>query len=211
MNRLSCLALVAVAFAASRTAVAQYPYGYGGGYHASTAAEGAARGMADVVRSAGAANLMNSAAAQNYQQAYSSYLDNRLQATDTYFQMRQANTQYRAAAAGPRPTQEDLVRYSESRVPKSLSSSQADPLTGQIAWPIVLTDKAFSDKTAALEKLFADRAAHHGQVTLDEMQDILSLTGSLDEELKARIKDYPPQQYVKAKSFLSSLAYEVNN
>ena len=65
--------------------------GPGSYHHASTAAEGAARGMADVVRSAGAANLMNSEAAINIEDARSKYIDNRMQATNTYFQMKTVN------------------------------------------------------------------------------------------------------------------------
>src|SRR5687768_6794213 len=73
------------------------PYGGWGGYHyhSSTEVEGAQRGFADFIRSAGAANLMNSEAASKYEDARKKYLENRLQATQTYFDMRRINAEAR--------------------------------------------------------------------------------------------------------------------
>jgi len=201
---------------ATRATVAQdYPPPYGGygaygGGHASTAEEGIARGFADVVRSAGYANLQNSEASKNYQDAYSSYLDNRLKGTQTYFEMRRMNKQYRESEARPRPTQEDLVRYSESRKPKRLTPNQSDPLTGSLSWPLVLQDEAFAADRQALDSLFAAKAANHGQVTLDQYQKIKTATAALDRALHARIKEYPPQAYVAAKKYVEGLAYSVD-
>ena len=58
--------------------------GYFGGSHASTAAEGQLRGMGDLVRSQGQANLSNSAAAINYSVARKNEIENRNQWTHTY-------------------------------------------------------------------------------------------------------------------------------
>ena len=55
-------------------------------------------GMANVVRSAGYANVMNSIATQNYEQAYSADLDNRLKYTNTYFEMRRNNKEARGGS-----------------------------------------------------------------------------------------------------------------
>ena len=60
-------------------------------------------GMANVVRSAGYANVMNSIAAQNYEQAYSADLDNRFKYTNTYFEMRRVNQAAQAEARSPAP------------------------------------------------------------------------------------------------------------
>ena len=50
--------------------------------------------MADVVRSAGAANLMNSAAAINVETARSAYLDNQIKFTNTYFEKKRIRQSY---------------------------------------------------------------------------------------------------------------------
>src|SRR4029453_17208717 len=107
-------------------------YGFGGGTaygHASTEAEGIQRGFADVVRSAGAANLMNSEAAKNYEDARKKYIENRLQATETFFDMRRVNQQSRSPER-PRPlSTEQYVRLARQQAPTRLSVSQFDPLS----------------------------------------------------------------------------------
>ena len=69
-------------------------------FRGSTAAESYQRGFADS-RSAGQANLMDSMAAQNYEQARAMDIENRLKWTESYYQMRQANRAYRASKAAP--------------------------------------------------------------------------------------------------------------
>jgi hypothetical protein len=76
--------------------------------HASTLEEGAYRGGADFIRSVGAANYDTSLALMYTQEAYSRYLDNRLKAAATYFDLRQLNREYRAEERGQRPTTEAL-------------------------------------------------------------------------------------------------------
>ena len=143
---------------------------YGGAYfdsRASTVGESYARGMADVVRSQGAANLMNSRAAVNMTEAARLDMENREQWTDTYFQMRQKNKEYRAAEKRPRSTREDWVRYAAAGKPQPLSPSQLDSVTGKIKWPRVLMRPEFEASRAELDALFAKRAAY-GEGTWDE-------------------------------------------
>ena len=116
--------------------VPYYAMGSNNYHHASTVEEGAARGMADVIRSTGAANLMNSEAAKNIEDARKKYIENRLQATQTYFEMKQINKQARWGNQ-KRPTQADLIRYSQSRLPDRLNHSQLDPLSGVLSWPML--------------------------------------------------------------------------
>lgn len=62
----------------------------GGGY-ASTAGQAAAYGLSDVIRSEGYANLQNSEAAKNWEDAKTKEIDNRQKWTNTYFDMRRTN------------------------------------------------------------------------------------------------------------------------
>lgn len=184
------------------------PWGYGSGYHhASTAEEGAARGMADVIRSAGAANLMNSEAAGNWQDARRKYIDNRVYGTEKYFEMRSINKAARAAERGPRPTMEDLLRYSSSRKPNRLSPSELDPLSGNITWPGILRGSQYEGDRKRLEDLYSVRA-FNGFMNGEQLMQVDSTIKSLLAELKRNVNSLPPQPYVQAKSFLQSLAYE---
>ena len=185
-------------------------WGYGGGYHSSTLAEGVQRGHADVVRSAGMANLMNSEAAGNYEDARSKYLDNRLKGTQTYFEMRRINKESRQAEKGPRPTSEQLFRLAKDATPKSLAATELDPVTGKINWPMILQDEAFAEYRKNLDELYALRANSGGKLSPDQFSEIQKNISDLQIELgrKAKSKEIPPQTFTQANAFVKRLGHE---
>ncbi len=184
--------------------------GYGFSYSGagSTIAGSAAAGMADLVRSSGYANLQNSAAAINYQQARRSAMENNWIAAQGYFEGREMNRAYRQAEAGPRPTQEDLARYAKSGVPKRMSPSELDPLTGQIAWPSLFKDPVYQADRKKFEALAAQRA-QVGQLGVEQRKAVAEAAESVHGVMKANLKAYAPQDYVQAKKFLDQLAFEM--
>jgi hypothetical protein len=175
-------------------------------HHASTAEEGAARGMADVIRSAGAANLMNSEAAINVEEARKRYIENREQATQTYFQMREMNKKYRYENRRP-PSQEQLVRISKERLPDRLSESQLDPLTGSINWPAVLRSEPFAESRKRLEELAAARA-QTGFLTHEHFMEVKQLAQQMKDGLRTITPRVSGNVSVQARKFLDSLVYE---
>ena len=181
--------------------------GYPGGGHASTAAEGAARGMADVVRSQGEANLNNSAAAINYSVARSNQIQNRAAWTSTYFDMRAENRARRAAERRPRATMADLVRYAQAGKPKPLSPSQFDVVTGAVSWPLALQVDGYEKSRAELEQVLARRASS-GTISPADYMKARQVANSMLAQLKKQIREVPPAQYTLARRFLESLAYE---
>lgn len=198
-----CGGLLLVSAAAARA-----QYGYYPSYHASTAAESYARGMADVIRSAGSANLDNSVAAQNYEQARSMNMQNHLQYEQTYFEMRKMNESYRAQLEGPPVTAEQAARISASRMPDRLSVSQLDPVTGKVNWPTALQASAFDDDRQQIESLLTARAAASGSIGIDAYQQIQNIVRSMQQTLQSMIHDMPTQAYISASKFLTSLSYE---
>jgi hypothetical protein len=188
-----------------------YGYGmpfYGGGYHASTAAEGAATGMANLVSAAGSYNLQTSQAAINVETARSQNLDNRLKGTQTYFEMRKINTAQRRATESPYMSSEDSWRYASMSAPKRLTATQLDPVTGRIYWPAALQDPRYSDFRKQLDELFAVREAQHGGIGYEKYQDTERLVKALLAELQKNINDYSSAEYLRARSFIESLGYE---
>ncbi|MEX0819303.1 MAG: hypothetical protein WD070_06910, partial [Pirellulaceae bacterium] len=175
--------------------------------HASTAAEGAARGMADVVRSAGAANLMNSEAAINLEEARKRNIENHLQYTEAYFQMKSINQQYREAQRQPPPSQQQAIRLSKSRLPDRLSANRLDPLTGQLAWPLGLRSEVMEQDRARLDELFALRA-DRGYLTTEEYVEAKQLTDRMTDELREYAQTIGGNASIEARKFLESLAYE---
>ncbi|QGJ71164.1 Hypothetical protein PBC10988_28670 [Planctomycetales bacterium 10988] len=182
-------------------------YGGYGGYRASTAGEGYARGMASLIQSAGEANLLNSQAAINREAARSDYIDNRQKWTSTYFEMRKMNRAYRAEERGPAPSQEAVVRWAQVGVPDRLSASDLDPLTGQIDWPRALMTEPFDGYRNVVEDLYEERA-QSGVATGQLYYDIQQVMAQMIDMLKANLDQYPTNDYIEAKKFLESLAYE---
>lgn len=192
---------------ACSTASAQYYGGYGGwggGYHSSTLEEGVQRGYADVVRSQGAANLMNSMALGNIEDARSKYIQNRLDATQTYFEMRRYNQEARKAERSSPLSTEQYVRLARQQAPARLSVSQLDPFTGKISWPTALKREKYDKLRSEIEMLFQERAAG-ADLTDDE---IATATGQFLEMLKADIMSFRQTDYIAARNFVTSLAFE---
>jgi len=181
------------------------PY-YGGG---TTPFGDAARGYADIVRSAGAYNLMTSEAYKNYEDARRKYIDNRLHWTQTYFEMRRINQEYkRHEYERDKRSQEDFIRYAQAAAPKRLSSSQLDPITGYLAWPRLLQRPEYAPLRRDLDRLFADRANSKGAIGVDAYDQIQQKTEAMSEQLLQSIKKVPTNDYIDARKFLESLQHE---
>lgn len=180
-------------------------YGYHGG-GASTVAGSALRGMADVISAEGDYNLSTSAAAVNMTQAEKQRIQNRSAATNTYFQMRQINRQYREAEAGPTPTMEQLTRIAQSRLPKSLKPSEVNEVNGKISWPGVLQTPDFAEHRARIEPIVALWAKYGGLGYTDQVEARAAIR-DMAAQLKSQIKTVPPQDYVEARDFLDRLLY----
>jgi len=184
-----------------------YGGGYGwGGYGGATAAGSYLNGMANVVRSAGYYNVMNSIATQNYEQAYSADLDNRLKATNTYFEMRRANRAARAEEAPPRATSAELAQYAADMAPKRLTSSELDPVNGSIDWPAILKDGRYDKFRDDVDRLFSQRVATSGSPT--NYREINAAIDTFRSTLIKNLSEYPPNVYMQARRFLDSLQYE---
>jgi hypothetical protein len=103
---------------------------------------------------------------------------------------------------------EQLARIAQRRAPQRLSHYDVDPVSGQIAWPTVLGLDAYADFTAELDKLFAQRAEQNGQFTSDQFLQVQQVAGELIAVLNKNIGDYPPMDFMAARRFDESLAFE---
>ena len=191
-------------------ALAQWGGGFGfnrGGY-ASTAGQAAAYGMSEMMRAQGYENLQNSEAAKNWEEAKTLEIQNRLRWTETYFDMRKENRDRRAEEAGPRVTQEQAIRMAKMAAPPRLGSTQLDPVTGHIEYPMILTDDRYKTYRGELDSLFARRAASGGSIQYSDYQRIRDTVSQFIEALKGHVKDYAAGDYGRARTFLDSLAHE---
>jgi hypothetical protein len=199
-------------------------------WRAATAGESYARGLSDVIRSSGVANLRNSEATKTYAEARSIELDNRVKATQTYFEMRRMHRSYRDAERGPRRhTNEDVPvlqeHYESLRQlidlnrqwhsertqrlgPPPLSPAQFDPHTGVVSWPTVLQDARFTKSRARVDALFAQRSQYDSGLGSTNCDEILKAIRQMKNVLRQMIGELEPDTYIAAKRFLGSVAYE---
>lgn len=152
------LLAAAACLLAQAPAMAQYYYnGYGGGYHASTAGESYARGMADAVRSQGMKNLADSRAAINVEQARSANIDNQLKATEAYWERKKI---YDKNMAEKRYADAKVrAEHRERNMLSDLSPDDLDPTTGAVAWPALCKQDRYDKYRTTLDALFAKQGA----------------------------------------------------
>jgi hypothetical protein len=184
------------------------PFYGGGGWGASTAAQGYGYGMAAVIQAAGQANLMDSIAAGNYEDARSKLIDNRLKWTNTYFEMRQQNEAARRAMRAPPLSHEAAVRIAREKAPRRPTNSQLDPVTGTIAWPLALQNPIYDENRKVLDAAFAERAANSGSIGFATFQKIEDACSAFLAKLQDNIKDFRPQDYTIARNFVTGLCFE---
>jgi hypothetical protein len=186
---------------------------YGGyGYTdtgASTLEEGAMRGMASVISAKGDYNLATSAAAVNLTQAQKQDIENRQDATQAYFAMQETNRAARAVKQSQRLSHEQLVRIASQAAPAKVTSSEVDPVSGQVHWPDLLKREQFSAERIALEKL-AVKHAQYGALPVTDLEAAGQLIEAMSAKLREVVTSAPAQQYVNSKNFLKSLMYAVN-
>jgi hypothetical protein len=181
--------------------------GGGGGGYGQPPYAAYAHGLADIIRSAGMADMLGSESAKNAETALRRRIENRERWTEAYFQMRMINEAHRAALRGPRPTEEDWIRYAQAGKPERLAPSEFDPISGRIHWPVLLDGAKYQAQREALENLFAYRASAGG-VNRTAYLQIDQLTNEMMEQLRAEVDDLPAEDYIRARRFLEALAYE---
>ena len=181
-----------------------------GGYapRSATAGESYLRGTSDLVRSAGEKNLLDSQAAQGFEQARSMELDNRVKYADTYFERRRINQQYKEETRKPPPTQEQIYRMAKQAAPSRLTPSQVDPVSGQLKWPPLLTTDQFETEREIIDPLMA-KLTRDGHLDYQDSLDVRKACDRMKKQLVAIIRDVPPQDQMHANSFVNQLEYEV--
>jgi hypothetical protein len=210
-GRLSLAVIVMVASAAAVPAAAQWGgFGYNRGGYASTAGQAAAYGMSEMMRAQGYLNMQNSEAAKNWEDAKTLEIQNRMRWTETYFEMRKTNRDARAAEAGPSVTHDQAIRMAKMGAPPRLVSTQLDPVTGHIEYPMVLQDDVFTPYREELDALFAKRASTGGSISFNEFQAIQSTVSDFSAALKEHVGKYPAGEYGRARTFLDSLRHEAS-
>ena len=176
------------------------------GYRAATAGESHARGLAAGAYALGQYNRLTAEGRLVHTYAYRQEIENHELAVQTYFAMRQANREARAAERGPRATPADLARFAAQGKPSRLSPSDLDN-KGSISWPLLLQADEFEAFRAELENAFTQRAADGG-IGLDDHVKVSRTAEVMLDVLKAYVDGVDPMDYIAARRFIESLAWE---
>jgi hypothetical protein len=203
-------AALVLAGALSAQAVAEVPAEYYYGYRSasSTALGDMFRGGSEVIRSTGEAVRNGSVAAVNIERAKSQYLRNNYEATKTFWEKRLLWKEKSAQLRGQPLTSDQIRKIARDAAPDRLSSLQLSPTTGEINWPEALMRSEFDKLRPEVEKIFVNRTLANSGVDSSSETAVAKLTKSMHLDLKAQIKEMTTNEYIVAKSFLRSLAYE---
>ena len=182
-------------------------YGYGGG-SGGTVQGSVLNGMSQVISSAGQYNLNTSAAAINMTQARSNQMRNQVQACNTFWEKRNIGKAQREAERTPPMTPEQIARVARMGLPRALTPSQLDPVSGRLNWPGPLQDTSFESQRTELDPLVA-KWASVGGLDYSEKSQVRETVDAMFAQLKALIRDIPPQDYSASRGFLNSVLFAV--
>jgi hypothetical protein len=196
--------------AVSAEAVAQVPAEFFYDYRpaSSTALGDALRGSGELVRSVGDAVRNGSVAAVNIEAAKSQYLKNSYDASKTFWDKKLLWAENSAYHRGRPLSSEQLRQIARDAAPGRLGVMQLSPATGAINWPAGLLRPEYDALRGRLELLFANRTVSNSGVGSSTEVAVARMTNWMQEHLKTQINEMTTNEYIAAKSFLRSLAYE---
>jgi len=183
--------------------------GYGG-WTPATATGSYAYGEAAQVNAMGRYSVDQSVAEKNNQEAYAQKLDNSTDAVTTYFSNRELNRKYRFGDPAERAatTADEAARFSKAMAPSRATDYEVEPVFGTVYWPSTLRSDEFALLRMKVEELFKNRDVATAGVGTVNYQEVVEATDALQEGLKGKIDELPPKEYIQAKKFLKTLAYE---
>jgi hypothetical protein len=157
---------------------------------ASTAAEGYANGMSNVIAAQGQKNVSDSQAAINLTQARSAQIDNQVKSVNAYWEKKDIYSarQQKEFAQIEQQRQVYLAKYGL----KSLTPEEFDRATGVCNWPKVLTQQQYDEYRLVLDKLLKQRA-YAGFLTGDEYMQATAANKQWRNMLAKQRNVYPEQ------------------
>lgn len=177
-------------------------------HHSATAAESYARGQAALTSARGHYNRTTAEARVLLAEAQQHEIENRQSRINGYYSLRERHRQEQAAKRGPRSTSEQLQRIAAASRPVSLSPTELDRATGEIAWPTILKTREYDMLRADLEELAAQWAETHclGSAESEQAQ---CATKEMLAQLKTQVRQIPSYRYTATRRFVESLGYQL--
>ena len=175
-----------------------------------TAASAALKGEATVVNATGQYNQATSAAAVKATEAESRAMNNATERVHTYYAARDAGRAARDNERGNHPDAEELARRAHAAAPRTLTTNQIDPVTGELRWPAFFKAARFDQQRSAIHDS-AVKWVRDGQLNFDDQTRVRENIGVLFAALKSQIGAMPSDEYVASRSFLESLLHSTTH
>lgn len=175
---------------------------------ASTAAEGAANGMSNIISAQGQRNLNNSQAAINLTEARSSQIDNQVKSVNAFWEKKDiydARVQQQMAVTDQRRN-----LYLKNHGLTGLTPEEFDRTTGTITWPKVLEQSQYNQYRLMLDKLFKQRA-YAGALTGDEYMEATAASKQWRTFLGTQQNVYPQPILSQMIRFILKLDRELDD
>jgi hypothetical protein len=175
---------------------------------ASTAAEGYANGMSNVIQAAGQASVNASQARINNEDAYSKALDNSTKSVNTFWEQKDiyAARQQQQFAEIQRQRDFYLSRHGLT----SFTPEEFDRATGVVNWPKVLEQPQYDPYRTVLDKLMKQRA-YAGALTSQEYMEASKANKDWRAMLAKQRGVYPENILSQMIKFVLKVNREIND
>ncbi|MFH1354341.1 MAG: hypothetical protein ABIH36_03565 [bacterium] len=154
------------------------------------------------------ASATNAKTLVTLQEVHSAKLDNNLKAAKTFYDKRALHAGYQGLSDKKRPTQGDVMRYSQASMSERPNKFQLCSLSGKINWPGVLLADDFLDARIRLNSLFVQRLSGSPNSAEDNTHEIQEIIAQMREQLRLNIREMSSSDYLATRKFLESLARE---
>jgi hypothetical protein len=175
---------------------------------ASTAAEGAANGLSNVISAQGQRNVSNSQAAINLTQARSAQIDNQVKSVNAFWEKNAIYSEHQQQHFADIQRQREF--YMSRHGLTSLTPEEFDRASGTVNWPRVLEQKQYDQYRGVLDKLMKQRA-YAGALTGDEFMEATAANKDWRAMLAKQKGVYPEQILSQMIRFILKVNREVND
>ncbi|MDV6033641.1 MAG: hypothetical protein F9B45_26820 [Phycisphaera sp. RhM] len=165
-------------------------------------------GRAELLRAAATANVLNASARTQHLHADRLEMQNSVEFLATRLERKQINNQSRFGHLHARGEQVRQQKQAEERLVSSVPRRRpVDPMTGQVAWPILLRSSYYEKARGPIDLVF-DQRSRVGRINPDHFLPMRDWIERIERELKANVAYYEKSDYLEAKAFLRSLIDE---
>jgi len=178
------------------------------GNEVGTAESSFMKGAASLQLGLGKRAYFQSLSAINLQKAIDLNLDNRREAIESYYEMRDLRDE--AVADKNRPTNEDAVRFAKLKAPDRLTSQDFDEKTGEVFLPEPLDSPVLKPYTRVIQEAFEKRAKSGNEYTNFDARRVERMVRLVQGAVDSIKTELPVEEYIALSDYLDSVHYEAS-